>query len=258
MNWTEGTLHRHSRGKKGKETIIRQKQHFAKARTGLLNAAVKNSPPSISFLARPAPVLSSSPICHASLKSASSPKKCSDALESSHYFSKPKADLLNPATFRRHHNGEETLRQERRKLLLKDDWVGTDMQKPVEMNFYNSRASPSHTWGARVSRRESSRHRLRKLLGVKLDDGRSKAPQSGLRTSTPISLRKMMVRVGSRERTLGGSSNNSRSHEGYGSNSHGRSAIPETRRRVIIRKHHYQYLARRNTRQPSVENHFLI
>lgn len=231
MNWTEGTLNRHSRGRKGKETILRQKEHFAKARSGLLNANVQTSPPAISFLAHPA--LTSSLVRHASLKSAqASPKKRNDALETSHHFSEVHEESPNPATFQRQQAGNQALRQKRHKLLFKGDWVGTGAQKPIEMKFSGPRDSPSHAWGARLARHESSRHKLRQLLGVKHENGRSKATQGGARNSTPISLRKMRIRVGSRERTLGGSSNISRSHRGDGSSSHGMYTTPITRRQA--------------------------
>lgn len=221
MNWTEGTLNRHSRGRKGKEAILRQKEHFAKARSGLLNANVQTSPPSISFLAHPA--LTSSLVHHASLKSVrSSPKKRNDALESSRYFSEVHEESSNSATFQQQQARSQALRQKRHNLLFKGDWVGTGAQKPIEMKFSRPRDSPSRAWGARLTRHESSRHKLRQLLGVKHENGRNKTIQGGVRTSAPISLRKMRIRVGSRERTLCGSSNISRSHRGDGSSSHER------------------------------------
>ncbi|ROW00740.1 hypothetical protein VMCG_06467 [Cytospora schulzeri] len=174
MNWTEGTLNRHSRGRKGKETILRQKEHFAKARSGLLNANFQNSPPSISFLTHPA--VTSSLVRHASLNPAqSSPKRRNDALESSHYFSEDHGKSPDPATIQQQQAGNQTLRQKRHKLLFKGDWVGTGAQKPIEMKFSGPRASPNHAWGARLARHESSRHKLRQLLGVKHENGRSKA-----------------------------------------------------------------------------------
>ncbi|KUI58502.1 hypothetical protein VP1G_05778 [Cytospora mali] len=213
MNWTEGTLNRHSRGRKGKETVLRQKEHFAKARSGLLNANIQNSPPSISFLAHPP--LPASLVRHGPLKPTQpSPKEHNDTLEYSRYFSEVNAGPPNPAIFQQQQTGKEASCQKRRKLLFKGDWVGTGVQKPIEMKFSGSRASPSHAWGARLAHHDSSRHKLRQLLGVKHDKGRNKANQGG---STPISNRKMKIRVGSRERTLGGSSNISRSHRGDGS-----------------------------------------
>ncbi|ROW08163.1 hypothetical protein VPNG_06925 [Cytospora leucostoma] len=220
MNWTEGTLNRHSRGRKGKETILRQKQYFAKARSGLLNANVQKSPPSISFLAHPS---LSSPLTRftSGRPTSSSPKRRSDALESSRYFSGLQSKLPSPATFQRQQTEEEALRQKQRKLLLKGDWVGTDIQKPIDMRFSKQQASTSNAWGARLARHESSRARLRQLLGVKHEDGRSKAHQSGLKSSNPNSFGKIRIRVGSRERTLGTSSNTGRSHRGQAPSSHG-------------------------------------
>ncbi|KAK4104672.1 hypothetical protein N658DRAFT_504256 [Parathielavia hyrcaniae] len=54
MNWTEGNLYRHSRGRlrKANPARQRQKEYFARARARAaeLKAAEKNGPPSISFL----------------------------------------------------------------------------------------------------------------------------------------------------------------------------------------------------------------
>lgn len=206
MNWTEGNLNRHSRARKGKETLLRQKEHFAKVRAGLLDANVKISPPSVSFLALPARPPSS--VRRDALKSTSSRKHQSDdRLMSSRYFPESRPKL--PASIRlpEQEKGDEAMRQKRRKLLLKGDWVGTNVQKPIEMEFMKPRGSPSNPWGVKRSRRQASKQKLRALVGLKHDEGHTRARPRAAGTFTPTALRRIKVRIGSYERALGDSSN---------------------------------------------------
>lgn len=206
MNWTEGNLNRHSRARKGKETLLRQKEHFAKARAGLLDANVKISPPSVSFLALPTQQASS--FRRDALNSTSSRKHQSDdRLMSGRYFSEDRPKLPAPIRLQGQETEDETMRQKRRKLLLKGDWVGTNVQKPIEMEFTKPRVSSSNPWGVKKSRRQVSKQKLRRLLGVKSGEGYDRARLSAVDTSTPTSLRRIKVRVGSYERALGDSSN---------------------------------------------------
>ncbi|KAG6359448.1 hypothetical protein INS49_012969 [Diaporthe citri] len=206
MNWTEGNLNRHSRARKGKETLLRQKEHFAKVRAGLLDANVKISPPSVSFLALPARPPSS--VRRDALKSTSSRKyQSDDRLMSSRYLSESRPKLPAPIRLPEQETGDEAMRQKRRKLLLKGDWVGTNVQKPIEMEFTKTRGSPSNPWGVKKSRRQASKHKLRQLLGVTDGEGHNRARLSAEDTFTPTSLRRIKVRVGSYERALGDSSN---------------------------------------------------
>lgn len=203
MNWTEGNLNRHSRARKGKEILLRQKEHFAKARAGRLDANVKISPPLLSFLATQV----QSPVRHDALKSSSSRTHPSGGrLLSSRYFSEASVKLPKPAAFSEQQSEEEAMRQKRRRLLLKGDWVSTNMQKPIEMEFMKPRGSPSNPWSLKKSRRQTSKQKLRRLLGVTHEGGRSKARGSAA-TVSPTSLRRMKIRVGSHERALGDSSN---------------------------------------------------
>lgn len=211
MNWTEGGLARHSRASKGRVVLLRQKEHFAKARAGLLNSNVKISPPSISFLAHPA--ASSSPHRQSSKSknssgAASSSKKRhrdKDPPHSSQYFQDDAGSKLpTPADFQKDLAEEDALRQKRRKLLLKGDWTGINLQKPIQMEFSKARSPHDGPWGLSKSRHtRSSKDRQRRMLGVehgRVHQARSKAIR-------PVSPRQMRVRVGSRERALGGSSN---------------------------------------------------
>lgn len=206
MNWTEGNLNRHSRARKGKEILLRQKEHFAKVRAGLLDANVKISPPSVSFLAPPARPPTSGR--RDALKSTSSRKHHSDddRLISSRYFSESNPKFPSPARLPKQETEDEAMRQKRRKLLLKGDWVGTNVQKPIEMEFTKPRGSPSNPWGVKKSRRKASKQKLRQLTGVR-HHGHNRARLSAVDTFTPTSLRRIKVRVGSYERALGDSSN---------------------------------------------------
>lgn len=206
MNWTEGNLNRHSRARKGKETLLRQKEHFAKARAGLLDANIKISPPSVSFLALPARPPSS--VRRDALESASTTRyQGDDRLVSSRYFSESHPKFPAPTRLREQEAEDEVLRQKRRKLLLRGDWVGTNVQKPIEMDFTKPRRSPSYPWAVKKSRHQASKRKLRRLLGVAHGGGQNRPRLGAVDTSTPTSLRRIKVRVGSYERALQDSSN---------------------------------------------------
>lgn len=230
MNWTEGNLARHSRGRKGKEVLLRQKEHFAKARSSLLNANVKISPPSISFFAHPAH--SSSPTRHGFSKlippvSSSARKRAREngPLQTSHYFKDATVELPSPASFQKRQGDEGDLAQKRQKLLVQGDWVGTNVQKPIQMEFTKTRASAGNPWGGSRSRHHLSKQRLRHLLGIKATDGHNRMPKPVTRSLTPITRSQLKVRVGSRERALGDgnsdSSPGSTTYRDIESSSHG-------------------------------------
>ncbi|KAF3760549.1 hypothetical protein M406DRAFT_334182 [Cryphonectria parasitica EP155] len=158
MNWTEGNLARHSRGRKGKEIVLRQRKHFAKT---------------------------------SSLK------------------------LPSPGSLQKE-EVEENMRHKRRRLLLKGDWVGTDVQKPIQMEFLKPRVSSrDDPWGSSRPRYQSSKSRLCRLLGVKTVDGQLRAPGTVVRTSTPVTRCQLRVRVGSLEKALDASSNATSSMSRY-------------------------------------------
>lgn len=206
MNWTEGNLNRHSRARKGKETLLRQKEHFAKHRARLLDASAKSSPPSISVLAVPTQPVSSAR--RADLKSTCSRNSRSgDRLISSRYFSGVHPKLPAP-THPPDDDTEEVMHQKRRKLLLKGDWVGTSVQKPIEMEFTKPGGSPSNPWAAkRKPRHPESRHKLRQLVGLAHIEGHKRAHPRPVNTRTSTSLKQIKIRVGTHERALGDSSN---------------------------------------------------
>ncbi|KAJ4396578.1 hypothetical protein N0V93_000799 [Gnomoniopsis smithogilvyi] len=215
MNWNEGTLFRHSRPSKGREVLLRQKEYFAKVRAGNLSTKVKNRTPSISFLARPALPPSAS---HHSLTSEAYAPSCSkkrsikhDPARISRYFSNDDGlELPTVANFQEVQVGEEALRQKRRKLLLKGDWTGINLQKPIEMEFSKPRASHSGPWSHLKSRHAKSKSKMCDVLGTKCDARQARDPKVLVKTTDTTSPIQMRVRVGNRERVFGGSSTQSR------------------------------------------------
>lgn len=231
MNWTEGTLARHSRGRKGREITLRQKEHFAKARSGLLSAKAKLSPPSISFFAVAAHASPPAHHCPADFSVDSSRNRFREkpALRSSHYFEDDDLELPSPASLQLGQAEEGAVSQKRQKLLSRGDWVGTNVQKRIQVHFPRPRASIGGPWGGTRSHRHSSRQRLRHILGVKALDAQNVVPEPAIRLSTPVARSQLRVRVGSQERALGGSSI-SRSRGGvqrdFDFNYHGMCAVP--------------------------------
>ncbi|KAK8056618.1 hypothetical protein PG993_001845 [Apiospora rasikravindrae] len=164
MNWTEGNLARHSRGKTAKNEVIkRQKEHFAKARSRLLNGRSRQSPITISFLkspiARPPPIHTSSPghgepsspedQHHSPSTGVGSdinqgPAPFRNGFEEHHhhvpFLAKPEPTRNEPstkwATMRKAEaTTERASSEKRRKLLDKADWAGLSIQQPLELTF---------------------------------------------------------------------------------------------------------------------------
>ncbi|KAI2625575.1 hypothetical protein GGR54DRAFT_505783 [Hypoxylon sp. NC1633] len=123
MNWTEGNLSRHSRGRQRNELLTRQKQHFAKVRSNLHTGSTKQSPVSISFLGTQH--LRTSGRRHDSAGNSYEP---------------PSTPLLAEARKRRQDSrsgldSQSSLREKRRRLLENTDWVGLDLQQPIDITF---------------------------------------------------------------------------------------------------------------------------
>ncbi|TQN70410.1 hypothetical protein CSHISOI_05083 [Colletotrichum shisoi] len=175
MNWTEGALARHLRGKGLRPELAKQKQYFAKTRPGPRDAS-KPTVASIPFLSRP----SSLP---KSLPEKQSPRAL---IQSSPYFQRrqsqndeaqerhsghslhqrlhddglftvdrdfPKSHMPNGK--RRHATGkEETLDTKRRRLLQKGDWAGINVQKPMPLQFSaRGNSAGGQIWGYRNKHR---------------------------------------------------------------------------------------------------------
>ncbi|KAI6361671.1 hypothetical protein MCOR25_006416 [Pyricularia grisea] len=210
MNWTEGNLARHSRGGRGKELLQRQKQHFAKVRSGYFNK--HNDPPRSlrDEMRSPAdhvgrhsqrhepPVLNE--VDRGQKRARASQTQCWDppgiTTEAEH-FHNISSFALSPV----HVQGSAA---KRLRLLNKRDWTGVEVQKPAQLQFsqrkQNVRSPPQ-------SRKEYRRQRLqvpiRHILGERYD-----ALVKGKRLSCgtqpkPDSIR---IRVGSQDIRIGGSS----------------------------------------------------
>lgn len=211
MNWTEGTLVRHSRSSKGREVLLHQKEHFAKARASVLNPQVKTSPPSISFLTHPA---HSSPTHHSSDIEISISHASKKIVGGFRPFrrkqSSQKDDGLEFYTIAGFQQGpveEDVLRQKRRKLLLKGDWTVINSQTSINMELPKPRESSSGPWAHSKSRQTKSNRSMRRVLGIKYDVEHTVGLKARVNHMGPASPTQMRIRVGSRERVFGGSFN---------------------------------------------------
>ncbi|KAI1140195.1 hypothetical protein F5Y05DRAFT_309330 [Hypoxylon sp. FL0543] len=140
MNWTEGNLSRHSRDRQRNELLTQQKQHFAKVRNGLLKGGPKQSPISISFLgthhSRDLTPRDDAP--GAIYRQSSSPLLVAKR--------KRTQDLQGDL------DHQSSIREKRKKLLGKADWVGLELQQPIDITFPGQlRTSTGSRW-ARVGR----------------------------------------------------------------------------------------------------------
>ncbi|KAI1274080.1 hypothetical protein F5Y07DRAFT_224576 [Xylaria sp. FL0933] len=130
MNWTEGSLARHSRGRQRNALITRQKQHFAKARSGLLNPRPKPGPVSISFL--------SSKSTPESPWRVSVSRNHDGRLSASPSLSNNREPQREYSPYTRRNDDREDLATDfdrRRRLLEKPDWAGLRLQEPLDISF---------------------------------------------------------------------------------------------------------------------------
>lgn len=225
MNWTEGALARHLRGKGLKPEISKQKQYFAKTRPGPRDASKPTA--SIPFLSRPS-----------SLPKALPEKQSPRALiQSSPYFQRRQSqqveaqerhsghslhqrlrdDGLSTANRdflkshmsngkRRHTTGrEETLDTKRRRLLQKGDWAGINVQKPMPLQFSaRGNSAGGQIWGYR------NKHRAGQPASFfeKLKHSRKNALRGHgtSHSSTQGGDRVVRIRIGSEDVRFGGGS----------------------------------------------------
>lgn len=218
MNWTEGNLARYSRQRKHKEGFLRQREHFARVRSGLLNPKTIISPPSISLFARaPYSISPVFPLAAQTMPSASSPKRPQDVVssENSKYFTNINVEFPDPVSSQKEQAEAEALRQKRQKLLMKSDWVGTDLQKPMQLEFSKPRTSLGNPWGSSRSSRHSSKQKFRHLLGLNTNNDQAMAAKTVAKAAIPVSRGQLRIRVGAREKVLGGTSSRSPHCENY-------------------------------------------
>ncbi|KAI0137813.1 hypothetical protein F4776DRAFT_84326 [Hypoxylon sp. NC0597] len=123
MNWTEGNLSRHSRSRQRNELLTRQKQHFAKVRNGLLKGSVKQSPISISFFGSHQP---------RDLKHQDNSGSVPSRLPSSPLLVERRKRTRDSQS---DPERQSSIQEKRRRLLDKTDWVGLELQQPIDITF---------------------------------------------------------------------------------------------------------------------------
>ncbi|KAI1370778.1 hypothetical protein F4677DRAFT_343419 [Hypoxylon crocopeplum] len=176
MNWTEGNLARHSRGRQRNELLTRQKQHFAKVRNNLLRGGVKQSPISISFIGTQHSQASGRR--DGSGGPSSRPQSSPLLVEKRKRSQDVRGDL----------EGQSSIREKRKRLLDKADWVGLDLQQPIDITFPGQlQASTGSRW-SRVDRPRI--HAVRKRREI------ADTPQL---EATQVHSPRLKVQVGSQE-----------------------------------------------------------
>ncbi|KAJ0159660.1 hypothetical protein CTA2_9327 [Colletotrichum tanaceti] len=175
MNWTEGALARHLRGKGLKPDLAKQKQYFTKTRVGPRDAS-KPTVASVPFLSRPSSLpktlpekqspralIQSSPHFqrrqsqHGETKERRSGhslhQRLRDDGSSTADRDFPTSHMSNGK--RRHATSrEETLDIKRRRLLQKGDWAGINVPKPMPLQFSaRGNSAGGQIWGYRNKHR---------------------------------------------------------------------------------------------------------
>ncbi|KAI0429757.1 hypothetical protein F5Y09DRAFT_251031 [Xylaria sp. FL1042] len=241
MNWTEGSLARHSRGRQRNALIARQKQHFAKARSGLLNARPKQGPVSISFL----PSTSTSELpCRTPVS-----RNHDDRLSTSSSLSSNREPQREaPPYVRRNddHGDLVTNFNRRRRLLERPDWAGLKLQEPLDISFpgqiyatkrWARAASPQET-APREPRRHATPHgeglyERRKRSSIRIQIG-SQVIQPSIETGSQPSIGRYTLDT---ERSAPRSQHKSRARNGTHCSERGinryRAAVPEDNFRTL-------------------------
>lgn len=182
MNWTEGKLARHSRARQSKQTVLRQKEHFAKARAGLLLNAFKQIPPPISLFPS---ALSRHSESHSPANtprrgavrgdiparpSARKRRRLSPPPRghgftnlqiTSHHFGPAKKTPSKAGSVSTGGADESEIREKRRKLLRDKDWAGIRMQKPIPVHFEQSPSDERKWTRPHGSTADRTRHLIR-------------------------------------------------------------------------------------------------
>ncbi|KAI1390070.1 uncharacterized protein F4822DRAFT_428416 [Hypoxylon trugodes] len=175
MNWTEGNLARHSRGKGRNELLTKQKQHFAKVRNGPLRGRVRQSPITISFLG---------------------PQRVSDQKHRENGGSDENVSHqppTSPLLIAERSRAQDLPDRERiLRLLGKPDWVGLDLQQPINITFPQQRQTPTNP---RWRRMERLRVRTTQLRGRPVHTSNSQESEAAQRPQD----RKLRMQIGSRE-----------------------------------------------------------
>ncbi|KAK1584848.1 uncharacterized protein LY79DRAFT_591869 [Colletotrichum navitas] len=180
MNWTEGALARHSRGRGWNPELAKQRQYFAKARAGF-RVTSKPDLASISILPRrpesptvrpgkqpSRTLMESSPhfqhrqsphgdngerhVGHSLHQRQQEVKPSMDGRG----FPKPHGSMHTSAKRRHIVGDEEALDVKRRRLLQKADWAGINVPKPIPFHFsaHLGLSQETYDWAARSFRSE--------------------------------------------------------------------------------------------------------
>lgn len=217
MNWTEGKLARHSRARQSKQTkqiLLRQKEHFAKARAGLLPNTSKETPPAMTLLPPAIPCQAEDLFFTATLHHSSAPgdvgghrKRQRSSMSSSPrnpgHISQPVSEYQRRQKAKRTRGpsmsspsgvDDSVILEKRRKLLRENDWAGVRMQKPIPVRFDDSPPGDS-----RWARREFTASRARHLAG----DWHDHLGKVDRNSGRPYKKQDVRITVGSQEVRLG-------------------------------------------------------
>ncbi|TGJ80545.1 hypothetical protein E0Z10_g8227 [Xylaria hypoxylon] len=172
MNWTEGSLARHSRGRQRNALIARQKQHFAKARSYLLNGHPKKGPVSISFLSSKSTPESPRRLSHRSHDNRpSTPLQLSDR------------ESQREHPIHRRDDGREALPinlDQRKRLLEKSDWAGLRLQEPLDISF-PGQIYATKRWARAAHPRERAPSETRKYTAADGEERYKRLRRSSMR-----------------------------------------------------------------------------
>lgn len=160
MNWTEGSLARHSRGKGWNRDAARQKEYFARARARKQEASSGKNTAGVPFV--PDLIPHQPPAGNSS--SSSTPRKKDkppgkrliqlqtdtnvrvnpDSGYSQPGQRTPGYSLLDSTTWANQHRTDIDIDAKRRKLLQETDWTGVRLQKPLGPIYPQQRAPVAH------------------------------------------------------------------------------------------------------------------
>ena len=226
MNWTEGTLYRHSRGKLRKANVEkqRQKEYFAKAhiRAAEQREAMKNGPPPVSYLqpnsALPEPHLDTTVPKQnsqnssysasrrrgrwgASVPTAGDSAKPEHLLPTVDQFLKEQAgkDTATDTAASRSHSSAKDVERLRQRLLTSKDWGVSRMRSPTKV-IKRPRHEPEHAGLTQPTKatKEKPTHILQSNRGM--------YPQQHTSRSRSLRRADVQIHVGSQEKQLAQSS----------------------------------------------------
>lgn len=234
MNWTEGKLARHSRARQtgsNKQSVLRQKEHFAKARAGQVPSTSKKIPPSFSEYFQPPaahrphqPALFSppqplNPTAGSSQNRLSAGKRRRATPSPRHHEARALPGLSHPQVSSHSRQDrhdpvpaadidENTVYEKRRRLLRDHDWAGISMQKPIPVNFTEDVGG--RKWGRRPDGVGSKHMHV-------LGECHGQARKDNGNIATPYRQQGVKITIGSQQVRLGHPSSTTRASRVSGS-----------------------------------------